>query len=194
MSVAVKARRLLARRPWVYWVACFAVAAAVATLVGGHVARLDEARRSWEATELVLVATTDHLPGDLLQADLVKIPLAVVPPDAVGSTGADAGSEPMVRQRLTIGEVVVAADLAAPGGPAALADPGMLVVGITDPLARGVRVGLDVQVVSEGVVLADGARVVGLADEVIYVAVEARAAATVATAAHDTAASIVFIP
>jgi hypothetical protein len=51
-----------------------------------------------------------------------------------------------------------------------------------------------VQVVAEGIVLADRARVVGLVDEVVYVAVEARAAATVAAAAHDATAGIVFIP
>ena len=95
---------------------------------------------------------------------------------------------------MSIGEVVVAADLAVADGPAALADPGTLAVGITDPLAHDVRIGLEVQVVSEGVVLADGARVVGVAEEVIFVAVQAQAAATVAAAAHDSAASIVFVP
>ncbi len=80
------------------------------------------------------------------------MPLAVVPPGAVESY--EPGTA-IVRQRVTVGEVVVAADLAVPGGPAALADPGTLVVGITDPLARDVRIGLDVQIASEGVVLAD---------------------------------------
>ena len=195
MSASVaKVCRWVACWPWLYWIACLAVAGAVATLVGGQVARLDEARRSWATTERVLVATADHRPGDLLRAEPVEIPLAVVPPDAVRSTDAATGSEPIVRQRVTVGEVVVGADLAAPGGPAALADRGTLVVGITDPLARDVRIGLDVQVDAEGIVLAEHARVVGLADEVVYVAVEAWAAATVAAAAHDSSASIVFIP
>lgn len=192
MSVTVKARRALARRPWIYWTACLAVAAAVSAMVGGHVAGLDDARRRWATGEPVLVATIDHLPGDVLKAELVEMPLAVVPPDAVGSNAGS--SEAIVRQRVAIGEVVVAADLTALGGPASLADRGTLVVGITDPLARDVRIGLEVQIVAEGIVLADRARVVGLADEVVYVAVEARAAATVAAAAHDASVSIVFIP
>jgi hypothetical protein len=192
VSVTVKARRALARRPWIYWPACLAVAAAVATLVAGHVARLDDARRRWATSEPVLVATIDHLPGDELTAELVEMPLAVVPPDAVGSNAVS--GEAIVRQRVARGEVVVAADLTALRGPASLADRGTLVVGITDPLARDIRIGLDVQVVAEGIVLADRARVVGLVDEVVYVAVEARAAATVAAAAHDATAGIVFIP
>jgi len=194
MNLAVQARRLVARRPWIYWVACVIVAAAVAMLVAGHVARLDAARRSWADTGRVLVATGDHVPGDRLQAHTVDMPLAVLPPDAVDPTSQAIDDRAIVRQRVSIGEVVVAADLAVADGPAALADPGTLAVGITDPLARDVRIGLEVQVVSEGVVLADGARVVGVAEEVIFVAVQAQAAATVAAAAHDSAASIVFVP
>jgi hypothetical protein len=144
-----------------------------------------------------LVASADHRPGERLQAEAVEMPLAVVPRDAVDASDESdvaGASGSIVRQRLSIGEVVVAADLAVPDGPAALAAPGTLVVGITDPLARDVRIGLEVQVVAEGIVLADEARVVGLADEVVFVAVDARGAATVAAAAHDHSASFVFVP
>jgi hypothetical protein len=194
VSVAVTARRTLARHPWLYWFGCLAAGVALALLVGGHVTRLDEARRSWAQTGRVLVATTDHRAGDLLQAKSVEMPLAVIPPDAIDTVGAASDDGTIVRQRVSTGEVVVSADLAVPGGPAALADPGTLVVGITDPMARGVRVGLEVRIVAEGIVLADDAHVVEVSDEVIFVAVGAEAAAMVAAAARDTSASLVFVP
>jgi hypothetical protein len=190
MHIAVNARRVLARHPWIYWAACLVVAGLAAMLAGRYVSALDTARHGWGTTGRVVVADVEHLPGEPLRAETVTMPLAVIPPGAVESF--EAGT--VVRQRITAGEIVVHADLAAPSGPAALAETGTLVVGITDPLAAGARVGLAVQIASEGIVLADEGRVVGLADGVILVAVEASAAATVAAAAQRGAATVVFVP
>jgi ethanolamine utilization microcompartment shell protein EutL len=193
MHLAVTTRRVLARHPWIFWLVCLAVAAAAASLVSSYVTALDQARRDLGATRTVLVAAVDHQPGDPLQVRRADMPLPLLPPDAVDPAvgGVD---QAIVRQRVSIGEVVVAADLAAADGPAALAKAGELVVGIVDPLARDVRIGLEVQVVAEGVLLADGARVVGLADDVILVAVDAQAAAVTAAAARTSSASILFAP
>lgn len=193
MHLAVTARRVLARHPWIFWVVCLSIAAAAATLVTGYVSALDQARRDLGATRTVLVAEADHLAGEGLRARSVEVPLTAVPTDAVDPDD-PAVDGAFVRQRVSIGEIVMAADLAAPTGPAALADAGTLVVGITDLLARNVRIGLDVQVAAEGVVLAERATVVDLADDVIFVAVDARDAPMVAAAARTSAASIIFAP
>ena len=92
--------------------------------------------------------------GQPVRATAAEVPTALVPPGAVTEPPGDA----VARQRVTAGEIVVAADLAAAPGPAALADPDTVVVGLTDPLARNVAIGLHVQVAAEGVVLAETAR------------------------------------
>lgn len=190
MHIAVRLRRVVARHPWVYWLTCVVLALGVTALVNRQVEALDEQRMEWGTTRRVLVATSDHLPGDGLQTEVRAMPIALVPEAAVD----EADGNTIVRQRVSTGEVVVAADLAAPSGPAALADAGTRVVGLSDPLARNVRVGLEVHVVAEGLVLTENARVVDLVDDVIFVAVDAEAAATVAAAAHGATASLVFIP
>jgi len=190
MHIAVRARLVVARHPWVYWAACVLIAALAAMLVGRYASALDEARRSWGTSRRVIVANADHLPGEPLDAESTTMPLAVLPSGAIQSFEPGA----IVRQRVTAGEIVVEADLAVPGGPAALADAGTLVIGIHDPLAAKVRIGLDVQIASDGVVLADEGRVVDLSDGVVFVAVDAPAAAMVAAAAHSGTATIVFVP
>ena len=79
-------------------------------------------------------------------------------------------------------------------GPAALADPGTVVVALSDPLARNVVVGLNVQVTADGLVVADAARVAGVVDDVIFVAVSAGDAPTVAAAAQQGIATLLYLP
>ncbi len=190
MHIAVMARRTVAGHPWVYWFTCLLFALGVAALVNQQVTALDDTRAQWGTTRSVLVAVSDHLPGEPLRAESRSIPIALVPAEAIVEVDPDE----IVRQRITVGEVVVSSDLVAPDGPATLADQGTMVVGIVDLLAPDVSIGLDVQVVADGVVLADDARVVALAGDVVFVAVEARAAPMVAAAAHDATASLMFEP
>jgi hypothetical protein len=194
MHIAVTMRRVVARHPWVYWLTCLVLALAVAALVNRQVSALDATRREWGTTRRVLVAVADHQPGEPLRAEPRPMPIALVPEGAVLDADAGAHLDEIVRQRVTSGEVVVSADLAPPNGPAALAAHGTMVVGIVDLLARDVRIGLAVQIVAEGVVLADDARIVAVADDVVFVAVQARTAPMVAAAAHDATASLVFVP
>jgi hypothetical protein len=181
---------VLARHPWIFWVVCLAFALAAAAIVTRYVSALDQAARDLGTTRTVIVATADQPPGEPLQSRRVDMPIAIVPPEAIESADADS----ILRQRVTAGEVVVSADLATPSGPAALADAGTVVVGVTDMLARNVRIGLEVQIAAEGIVLADRAEVVDLADDVIFVAVESGSAPMVALAAHDGSASLLFVP
>jgi hypothetical protein len=190
MHITVKMRRVLARHPWIFWVVCLAFALAAAVIVSRYVTALDEAARDLGTTRTVIIATADQPPGVPLQSRRVDMPVGLVPSGAVESADPDS----ILRQRVTAGEVVVSADLATPGGPAALADAGTVVVGVTDMLARNVRIGLEVQVAAEGILLADRAKVVDLADDVIFVAVEAGSAPMVALAAHDGTASLLFVP
>ena len=194
MHLAVTARRVLARHPWIFWVVCLAIAAAAASLVTGYVSALDQARRDLgrdpnrprRRRRSSARRGTPGTPGGHAAHR------ACHPTPSIRTTASV--DEALVRQRVSIGEVVVAADLATADGPAALADAGTLVVGITDPLARDVRIGLEVQVAAEGSSLAERATVVDLADDVIFVAVDARDAPMVAAAARTSSASILFAP
>ncbi len=196
MHIAVRARRVLARHPSIYWICCCSLAIAAGLLVRQQLVEVDEARLDWGATREVFVASADIDPGEPLAVRRVSMPLAVVPTGAIdaGDGLAAEAAATIARQRVGVGEVVVEADVTSMPGPAALAAPGSMVVGITDPLARGVVIGLQVAVASGGIMLARVATVVGVADDVILVAVDEGDAAIVAAAAHDGTASVLFKP
>lgn len=151
---------------------------------------LDDARNSWQTTRTVWVATSDLAPGDELRVERREVPAAVAPPSAIDDVPAAA----VARQRVAGGEVIVDADVTSAIGPAALAEPGTAVVGIATDSIGGVAIGVDVQVVAEGVVLADRGRVVATGDQSIFVAVDPHVAAAVAAAAHAHVASLVYLP
>ena len=190
MHVAARARLVLARRPWVYWavVATFAALAVVA--VEDQLASIDAERNRWGTTRQVLVARRHHEPGDPLMADLVELPVAALPADAL----VDAPAGGRIRQRVAVGEVLTAGDVTGVAGPAALAEPGTVVVALSDPLARSVVPGLRVEVTADGLVLAENATVTDVVDDVIFVAVAERDAAAVAAATQQGIASLVYLP
>ena len=190
MHVAARARLVLARRPWVYWavVATFATLAVVA--VQREMTSIDAERNRWGTAREVLVARQNHEPGDPLDVDLVELPVAALPADALVEVP-DVGR---VRQRVGRGEVLTEFDIADAVGPAALAVPGTVVVALSDPLARGVVPGLRVEVAADGLVLSADATVTEVADDVIFVAVDERDAAIVAAAAQQGIASLLYLP
>lgn len=190
MHVVVSVRRTLVAHPWIYWLSCLACAAGAALAVHGYTERFAAQQRAWGTTAEVWLAADDVGAGEVVVAEPINMPLALVPADAVASRPADA----IARQRITAGEVIVAADVTAPAGPATLADRGTVVVGLVDPLARDLAIGLRIHVVADGVVLARDATIVGLRDDVVQIAVAADDGAIVAMAAHDGTASIVFVP
>ncbi len=190
MHIAVSTRRVLARHPWIHWAVCVGLAIGAAAATHGYIARLDAERRSWGTTRRVWVASGEIDPGQPVDAAATDVPAALVPPGAV--TDPPDGS--IARQRVTDGEIVVTADLTALTGPAALAEPDTVVVGVVDPLARNAAIGLHVRIAADGVVLTDSAEVVGLSDEVILIAVASRDGPVVASAAHDGIASVLFLP
>jgi hypothetical protein len=190
MHVAARARLVIARRPWIYWslVACLAAVAGLTVLA--QVSALERARLEWGTTRAVLVADRSAGPGDEVAWRRVELPVAALPPGAV-ERWPDGGR---LRQRIGEGEVLTEVDLASVAGPAGRADAGTVVVALSDPLSHSIGIGLRVQVAADGLIVADDAVVVDVADDVTFVAVERRDAATVAAAAQQGLAVLLYLP
>jgi hypothetical protein len=181
MNPLARLRLLVARRPWLYWLAVLAVAAASAAVVADAVAGVDEARRAWGASRAVVIATRDVRPGEPAAGAVAtrSRPAPMVPVAAVAETGPNA----VFRQHVSAGEIVVEADLAPTAAPQARIPPGWRAVAIAERVPSGAAVGDGVDVASGGIVLADEAVVVGAAGDTLLVAVPAAEAAAVAAAA-----------
>ncbi len=178
-------RRVLARRPWIYWTIVTGVAAGGAIATASVLRGVDDERARWGATAVVLVATRDVAAGEPL-ADLTtehRYPIAMVPPDAVASLEAGAAA----RQPLAAGEIVVDVDVAATTAPRSLIPDGWLAVAIAESVTAGATVGDHVVVASEGIRLAADALVVGHLDGATVVAVPDDEAPAVAAAASSPA-------
>lgn len=170
-SAAVSVRRLLVRRPWIYWsVAALAALGAAADL---HVRadRIDAERATWGATRQVWVATADHAPGDPLAVARREMPVAVLAVSAATSDRDVAGL--VARQEIAAGEVVHLVDLVAPGGPTAMVPTGWRAVPVVESPPSGARPGDRVEVVGDGFVMSSEAIVVGHHDQSTLVAVPA---------------------
>ena len=190
MHVAARARLALARRPWVYWAVVAALATIAAVVVHSEMSSIAAERDRWGTTRAVLVAERQLEPGDPIAAVLVDLPLAVIPDGAL--TGDPGGAR--TRQRVASGEVLTELDVTSGTGPAALADPHTVVVALSDPLARDVVAGLRVNVAADGLVVADDATVTSVVDDVIFMAVSDAEAPTVAAAAQQGIASLLYLP
>jgi hypothetical protein len=190
MHVAASARLVLARRPWIYWVVVALLAAGAAAVAHGEMSSIAAERDRWGTTRSVLVASGLLEPGDPLTAELVELPTAAIALGALTEQPVDA----VARQRVAPGEVITDLDVASGPGPAALAESGTVVVALSDPLARNVRVNLPVQVVADGLVLADSARVADIVDDVIFVAVARHDGPAVAAAAQQGIATLIYLP
>ena len=180
VSAAVMVRRMLVRRPWIYWsVAALAALGSAAGIVERS-DRIDAARASWGRTTTVWVATRDLAAGDPLTAERRELPAAMVAP-----TAADTVDGLVARQQIATGEIVHEIDLVAPDGPAALTPAGWRAVPVIESPPSGALVGDRVDVVSDGVVVSAAALVVGHHDAATLVAVPEHIA-PVLPAAADT--------
>ena len=186
-------RLALARRPWIRWLAIIGVSVLAGWLVLGQLRSLDAAREAWTDQATVFVAAHDHAPGDPVTVEERRLPIAAVPASAV-----DASPDgELARQNISVGEIVTIADLAGDTGPAGAADDGEVVVPIADPLLTGamstLSVGLNVAVHSEGVVLAERARIVAIDADIVFVALDPGDATGVSAAAQLRLASLAFL-
>jgi len=182
-------RLVLARRPWIRWLAVGIIAAVAGISVHAQLQSLDAAQAAWTEQRRVPVATAAASPGDVLTWEWRTLP-AVGVPDGV-APGISAGT--VARQRVGAGEIIVRADLTVGAGPAAGAASGNVVVPVSDPLLTEPPIGVDVAIYSDGLVLADDARIVHVDGPVVFVEVNAASAPMVAAAAQTRQASIAFV-
>jgi len=192
MHVLARARLVLARHPSLYWSAAAVLAAGAALVAADAAAGVDEARRSWGETRTVVLALGPVAPGAPLagSTEVRAVPLPLVPADALAAlTGAE-----VARQHLTAGEIVVAHDVAATSGPAALVPDGWRGVPVREPVPSGASVGDRVAVVAGGVELAADAVVVGHLPDGLVVAVPHQQAPQVAQASASGELVVVLRP
>ena len=186
-AAAVALRRLLVKRPWIYWLTVAVAAAGAGGSVLERSDRIDAQRAAWGATQGVWVATSDHGPGDPLSAERRDVPSAVVPDGAVNDVDGLSA-----RQHLAAGEIVHSSDVVALTGPQALTPTGWLVVPVNESPVSGAVIGDRVRVVGDGVVLSAAAVVVGHHDGSTLIAVPTDEAPAVAALA--TGVTLLLIP
>ncbi len=174
-----RVRLLLARRPWIYWLVVAALTAGVVSAVVRASMRIERERASWGSTITITVAGRDIAPGESVVAATVRrdYPEAMVPATAVVDLPPDA----VALQRISAGEVLVAADLARGSGPAALVPEGWLAVHVNTTTAA-FSVGDSVAILADGQLIAPDALVVGVDPDGPLVAVPLDDAAVVADA------------
>lgn len=158
-AIAVRLRRLLARRPWIYWTVVALVAVVLGARVHAHTVEVDAARDAWGATAEVFVASADIAPGEPILAERYELPVAMLPQEP-----ADDVAGMVARQRVSAGEVLTSIDVAA-AGPLALVPADWLAVPLIEMPGSGAAIGDRVQVAVDGIVVsADGLVVGQLAD------------------------------
>jgi len=190
----VALRRLLARRPWIYWSVVTVTALACGFTVRQRIGDIDDARDAWGGARQVLVARRDTRPGELLEVDVRRVPVAVVPVAALRN---DAGDGSLIaRQDVRAGAIVTDVDVGRAGHdvPAALLPDGWAAVPIVESPPLGAAVGARVQIVGEGVVLAPDAIVVGYHDDVTLIAVPGELAPMVAAGADAGGVAVLLLP
>lgn len=188
-SAAVTARRMLVKRPWIYWSLAVIAALGVAGSLLGRSDSIGTARDAWGETRPVWVATVDHAPGDPLMVTSRDVPAAMVADTAATDvTGRSA------RQEITAGEIVHDIDVVAASGPRAMIPAGWLAVPISESPASGARLGDRVQVVSDGFVVSPDGLVVGTHDDVTLVAVPSGTAPAIPAAADAGSLTLLLVP
>ncbi len=187
------ARRLLVRRPWIYWLCVAASAVAAAATVVDRVDRIDAARDQWGSTRRVLVTERDISPGEPLVVTARDLPAALVPGAALAP--ADAGAA-IARQHIAAGEIVTLVDVghADRPGPLALVPDGWLAVPLVESPVSGAAIGDRVQLAGDGMVIAEAAIVVGYHDDVTLVAVPADLAPMIPAAAEAGGITLLLAP
>ena len=179
-SAVAAARRILVRRPWIYWSLVVLAALGTAASVLERSDRIDAARAAWGTSRTVWVAVGDHAPGDRLSVEAREWPAAAVSDGALADTAVP--GDAIARQHIGAGEIVQSVDVATSDGPQAITPVDWLAVPVIESPPSAARLGDRVLVVSEGFVISGDAVVVGAYDEVTMVAVPWAEAPAVAAA------------
>ncbi len=186
---AVAARRVLVKRPWIYWLVVAVAAAGAGASMLERSDRIDAQRAEWGNTRSVWIATADHAPGDPLSVERRDVPRAVVADGA-----ADTVDGLAARQYIATGEIVHTTDIVALAGPQALTPTGWLAVPVRESPASGASIGDRVRVVGDGVVVSAEAVVVGHHDGSSLIAVPTDEAPSVAALATHDGVTLLLIP
>jgi hypothetical protein len=141
-------RRLLARRPWLYWLLVAACVALVVWSVHRSERLAAQERAAWGATQTVWVTTEAIARGEPIRADAQHWPTAMMPANALTTEPAAPAAH-----ALDAGEIVVTGDLATANeigngwavapvprdlAPQTLAGDGVIVIGNGRTLCDGV--------------------------------------------------------
>lgn len=191
-TAAVAVRRVLAKRPWIYWLIVAVAATGAGASMLERADRVDAARAAWGETRSVWVAAGDHAPGDPLAVERRDVPSAMVADGATDTAEGLAGLT--ARQYLSDGEIVHDSDVVAPTGPQAFTPPAWLVVPVIESPPSGAALGDRVRVVGDGVVVSSEAIVVGHHDGSSLVAVPSDEASSVAALAADGGVTLLLFP
>lgn len=185
-------RRVLTRRPWVYWVVVTALAAALAAATQANLTEVRRARDSWGDSTTVWVATSDVARGQPVAGRVVlrQFATAMVPANAVFA----AEIPGVARQQISAGEVVTTFDVTADDDQLALVPVGWLAVVVIESPRSGAAVGSQVRLAADGVVIADEALVIGDVDGATLVAVPEAVAPLVPVAAASGTLSLLRVP
>ena len=190
MNVVARARHVLARRPWLYWLAVALLGCGVAAVVVDATSGIERARLAWGQTRDVLVATADVAPGDPVAAERRALPGPMVPEAAVG----DVSPRAVARQHVAVGEVLVRADVAPTAAPQSMIPDGWVAVAVAEAIPTGVLVGDAVQPVAGGAEVGGAGVVVGRQPDAVLVAVPAADAPAVALAASTGELALLLAP
>lgn len=127
---------------------------------------LDRARSQWGDAITVWVASADLHPGDDVKGNSTprRVPAEIVPEAALLE------AEGTVTQRVARGSILTNVSVTASTDALALAPPGTVVVGVRQSVPVGASAGESVAVVSEGVMIAARAVVVGIENEIVLLA------------------------
>ena len=188
----VGVRRVLTRRPWVYWVVVVALAALLAASTQANLTEVRRVRDSWGDSTTVWVATSDIAPGQPVagRVTLRQFATAMVPEDAVVA----AEILGVARQQISPGEVITTFDLTAKDDQLALVPAGWVAVVVSESPRSGAAVGSKVRLAADGVVIAGEALVIGDVDGATLVAVPEAVAPLVPVAAASGALSLLRVP
>ena len=188
-TAAVVIRRILVRRPWIYWLLVALAALGAAASMLERTERVDASRQAWGRTRAVWVAETALAPGDPLRAQRRDVPTAVVEGEVVETV------EGLVaRQHLGRGEIVHRFDVVAPSGPQAMTPAGWLVVPVLESPSSGASIGDRARAVADGVVLSNDAVVVGHHGDVTLLAVPSDVAPLLPAAADTGRLTLLLVP
>lgn len=106
MRLLPRLRLLLARRPWLYWLAVGVCAAAIWVSMSAAERSVARERSQWGTTERVWVTDGAVATGEPIVASARDLPLAMLPAAAVTAPPTGVAAHPLAE-----GEVVVATDL-----------------------------------------------------------------------------------